>query len=42
MTLLKSAIQTRSEEFGRNRAAHEALVAQLRAQIEKLLAATTP
>ena len=36
MTLLKSAIQTRSEEFGRNRAAHEALVAELRAQVETI------
>jgi 3-methylcrotonyl-CoA carboxylase beta subunit len=34
MTLLKSAIQTRSEAFGQNRAAHEALVADLRAQVE--------
>jgi len=36
MTLLKSAIQSRSEEFGRNRAAHEALVAELRAQVETI------
>ena len=36
MTLLKSAIQTRSEAFGQNRAAHEALVADLRAQVETI------
>ncbi len=33
MTLLKSAIQTRSEAFGRNQAAHEALAAALRAEV---------
>ncbi len=33
MTVLKSAIQTRSEEFGRNQAAHRALVEDLRAKV---------
>ncbi len=33
MTLLKSAIQTGSEAFGRNQAAHEALAAALRAEV---------
>jgi len=34
MTVLKSAIDTRSEEFRQNRAANEALVADLRARVE--------
>ncbi len=33
MTLIKSAIQTRSEAFGRNQAAHEALAAALRTEV---------
>ena len=33
MTLLKSAIDTRSEEYGRNQAAHRALVEDLRARV---------
>jgi len=36
MTVLKSAIDTRSEEFRRNRAANEALVVDLRARVKSV------
>ena len=36
MTVLKSAIDTRSEEFGRNQAAHRTLVEDLRAKVAQI------
>ncbi len=36
MTVLKSAIDTRSEEFGRNQAAHRTLVEDLLAKVAEI------